>query len=101
MTQEFASITLNYNISFFILTKQIFGRERESRGLYILDSKVPKSIACSRVVSSFEVHCRLGHPSLSLLKKLYPRFSSVSSLNYDSCQYAKHHRVHLSPRVNK
>ena len=48
-----------------------------------------------------EVHCCLGHPPLSLLKKLSPQFSSFSSLNCESCQYAKLHRVHLSPRVNK
>ena len=35
-----------------------------------------------------------------MLKKLYPQFSRLSSLNYGSCQYAKLH-VHLSPRVNK
>ncbi|KAK4269917.1 hypothetical protein QN277_023013 [Acacia crassicarpa] len=51
--------------------------------------------------SPFEVHCRLGHMSLSSLKRLYPQFSSVSSLNCESCQFAKHHRVHLAPRVNK
>ena len=38
---------------------------------------------------------------LSLLKKLYHRFSSLSSLNCESCQYAKLHHVHLSSRVNK
>ena len=38
---------------------------------------------------------------LSLLKKLYPQFPSLSSLNCESCQYAKLYRVHLSPRVNK
>ena len=42
----------------------------------------------------------MGHPSLSLLKKLYPQLSSLSSLNYEPCQYVKLHRVHLSPRVN-
>ena len=55
-----------------------------------------KSIVCLRVVTPFELHCRLGH-----LQKLYPQFSSLSSLNCESCQYAKLHRVHLSPRVNK
>ena len=35
-----------------------------------------------------------------MLKKLYPQFSSLSSLTCESCQYAKLHRVHLSPRVN-
>ena len=70
-------------------------------GLYILDTKVPKSVASFGVVTSFELHCHLGHPSLSLLKKLYPQFSNLSSLHCESCQYAKLHRVHLSPRVNK
>ena len=62
---------------------------------------MPTYVACSGVVTSFELHCRFGHHSLSLLKKLYPQFFSLSSLNYESCQYAKFHRVHLSPRVNK
>ena len=100
--------TLNCRISFFLdycliqdlLTKQIIGRGRESRGLYILEKEVPQSVACSRVVTPFELHCCLGNPSLSLLKKLYPQFFSLSSLHCGSCQYAKLHRVHLSPRVN-
>ena len=101
--------TLNYNISFFpnycliqdLLTKWINGRGCEFGGLYILETEVPKFVACSRVVTPFELICCLGHPSLSLLKKLYPQFSSLSLLNCESCQYAKLHRVHLSPRVNK
>ena len=100
--------TLNCSISFFsdycliqdLLTKRIISRGRESEGLYILETEVPKSVACSRVITPFELHCRLDHPSLSLLKKIYPQFSSLSSLNCESCQYAKLHRVHLSPRVN-
>ena len=100
--------TLNCSISFFpdycliqdLLTKQIIGRKCKFEGLYILDTEVPKSVACSGVVTPFELHCRLGHPYLSQLKKLYPQFSSQSSLNCE-CQYAKLHRVHLSPRVNK
>ena len=79
------------------MTKRIIGRE--SGGLYILDTEVPKSVACSRVLTPFELHCRLGHPFLSPLKKLYSQFSNLSSLNCESCQYAKLHRVHLSPRV--
>ena len=59
-----------------------------------------KSVACFGV-TPFELHYRLGHPSLSLLKKLCPQFSSLSSLNYESCQYAKLHHVHLSPIINK
>ena len=50
------------------MMKQIIGREHESWGLSILD------IAVSRPI---ETHCRLGHPSLLLLKKLCPQVSSL------------------------
>ena len=100
--------TLNCSILFFLdycliqdlLMKQIIGRGHEYEALYILETEVQKFVACSGLVTPFEVHCRLGHSSLSLLQKLYPQFSSLSSLNCESCQYAKLHRVHLSPRVN-
>ena len=100
--------TLNCSISLFpdycliqdLLTKRIIGRGRESRGLYIIETEVPKFIACSGVFIPFELYYRLAHSSLPLLKKLYPQFSSLSSLNCESCQYAKLYRVHLSPRVN-
>ena len=80
--------------------KRIIGRGRKSGGLCILDTQVPKFVAYSGVLTPFELHCRLGHPSLSLLKKLFPQFSSLSSLNCKSCQYAKLPCVHLSPKVN-
>ena len=65
---------LHCSISFFpnycfihdLLTKRIIGRGRESRGLYILETEVPKFVACSGVVTSFELHYRLGHSSLSV-----------------------------------
>ena len=91
--------TLNCSISFFsdhcliqdLSTKRIIGRGCESEGLYILKIEVPKSVACSGVVTLFELHCCLGHPFLPMLNKLYPQFSSLSPLNYESCQYAKLH----------
>ena len=81
--------------------KQVISRGQESRGLYILDPKLPKPIACSGIANPHEVHCRLGHSSLSLLKKLFPQFSNMSLLNCESCQYVTLYRVHLSPKVNK
>ena len=54
------------------MTKQIIGRGHESRGLYILDLAVPRPIAYFWVIIPFETHCKLGHPSLLLLKKLCP-----------------------------
>ena len=82
-------------------TKKIIGRGRESGGLYVFEPEELKSQASLVSLSHFELHCRLGHPSLQSLKKLYPQLSHLSSLNCDSCQFAKHHRVHLSPRDNK
>ncbi|KAL4032883.1 hypothetical protein IC575_005966 [Cucumis melo] len=81
--------------------KKIIGRGYESGGLYLFDHQVSQAVACHVVPSPFEVHCRLGHPSLFVLKKLYPEFRSLSSLNCDSCQFAKFHRLSSSPRVNK
>ena len=84
-----------------LMTKQIIGRGRDSRGLYILDPTVLRPIACSGVTTPFKTHCRLGHPSLPLLKKLCPQFSSLLSLDCESSQFAKHHRLSSRPRVNK
>ncbi|KAJ9535088.1 hypothetical protein OSB04_un001836 [Centaurea solstitialis] len=62
-------------------TKKIIGRGRESDGLYIFEQRRPYSLASFSFNSSpFEVHCRLGHPSLQSLKKLCPEFSQVTWL---------------------
>ena len=81
--------TLNCSISFFpdhyliqdLSMERIIDRGCEFGSLYILETKVPKSVACSGVVTPFDLHCHLGHPSLPLLKKLYPQFSSLSFFN--------------------
>ena len=83
------------------MIKQIIGRGRESGDLYILDPTIPRLVICFGVTTSFETHCRLGHSSLPLLKKLCPQFSSLSSLECESCQFAKCHRLSSSPRVDK
>ena len=83
------------------MTKQIIGRGHESRGLCILDSTIPRSFFCTEVTTPFETHYRLGHPSLPLLKKFCPQFSSLSSLDCESYQFAKPHRLSSRPRINK
>ena len=52
-------------------------------------------------MSPFEAHYRLGHPSLPMLKMLCSQFQNVSSLDCESCRFAKHHRMLVGPRVNK
>ena len=83
------------------MTKQIIGREHKSGGLYILDSAVPRPIACSGATTPFETHCKLRHLSLPLLKKFCPQFSSLSSLDCEFGQFAKHHHLSSHLRVNK
>ncbi|KAA0033068.1 gag-pol polyprotein [Cucumis melo var. makuwa] len=70
----FPSVTLDR------VMKKIIGRGYESGGLYLFDHQVSQAVACHVVPSPFEVHCRLGHPSLFVLKKLYPEFRMPSSL---------------------
>ncbi|KAL0541786.1 hypothetical protein IC582_021843 [Cucumis melo] len=98
----FPSVTLaDGSTSSDRVTKKIIGRGYESGDFYLFDHQVSQAVACPVVPSPFEVHCRLSHPSLFVLKKLYPEFRSLSSLNCDSCQFAKFHHLSSSPRVNK
>ena len=83
------------------MTKRTIGKGHVSNGLYILDTSVPRSVACSSVVSLIEAHCRLGHPSLPLLKKLCPQFHNLPSLDCEACHFAKHRCSSLSPQINK
>ena len=83
------------------MTKQIIGRGLEFGGLYIFYPSVTRLVACFGVTTPFETHYRLGHPSPPLLKKLYPQFLSLSSLDCESCQFVKLYRLSSHPKVNK
>lgn len=100
---------VNCYISFFpdhclfrdLKTNQVIGKGHVCDDLYILDEWESQSGVCSSVVSPYDAPCRLVHPSLHLLKKLFPQSQNISSLECESCHFAKHHRTSLSPRVNK
>ncbi|XP_071933224.1 uncharacterized protein [Coffea arabica] len=62
---------LSFNLISDLTTKQIIDKGHESGGLYILDTQIPKFIACFGIVTPFETH------------------------------FCQHYRVNLSPRVNK
>ncbi|RVX21101.1 Retrovirus-related Pol polyprotein from transposon TNT 1-94 [Vitis vinifera] len=83
---------LAFNLISDLMTKRTFGKGHVSDGLYILDEWVPRPIACVSTASPVEAHCRLGHPSLPVLKKLCPQFDTLPSLDCESCHFAKHHR---------
>ena len=83
-----------------MILRQIIGKGHITNDLYILDEWEPRFGTYSCVVSPFEEHCRLGHPSLPMLKKLCPQFQNFSFLDCESCQF-KHYRISVGPRVNK
>ncbi|RVW95925.1 putative mitochondrial protein [Vitis vinifera] len=92
---------LAFNLISDLMTKRTFGKGHVFDGLYILDEWVPRLVACVSNVSLVEAHCRLGHPSLPVLKKLCLQFDNLTSLDCESCHFAKHHRSSLGPRINK
>ena len=65
-------------------TRQTIGIERESQGLFHLSSPSPSTV-CASMDTSLLIHNRLGHPNISKLQKMVPRFSSLSLIECESC----------------
>ena len=57
----------------------MIGIGRESQGLFYLSSP-SSSIACTCMNTPLLIHNRLGHPNISKLQKMVPRFSSLFSI---------------------
>ena len=64
----------------------------ESQGLYHLSS-TPSSTVCTSTDEPLLVHRRLDHSNISKFRKMVSCFSSLSSLECESCQLGKHTRV--------
>ena len=54
--------------------------------------------ATSTIFFPFQWHCRLGHPSLTKLKKIESFSESVSNFSCDVYQLGKHHCVYFPLR---
>ncbi|KAK2418425.1 putative mitochondrial protein [Trifolium repens] len=79
-------------------TGQTIGTGTESRGLYYLQ---PSTSNIGVAAESPELlHRRLGHPSLSKLKKMVSDLPQLESLQCESCQLGKHVRASFSSRIN-
>ena len=65
-------------------TRIKIGIGHESQGLYHLSS-TSSSTVCTSTNKPLLVHRHLGHPNISKLWKIVSRFSSLSSLKYESC----------------
>ena len=80
-------------------TEKTIGIGHESQGLFYLSSPLC-STACTSTEAPLLLHIRLGHPSLSKFRKLVPHFSSLSSLECESCQLRKHTHVLFPKRLD-
>ncbi|KAJ9557316.1 LOW QUALITY PROTEIN: hypothetical protein OSB04_011930 [Centaurea solstitialis] len=81
-------------------TNRLIGTGIESRGLYHLSlPSRPTANMCD--ISIREAHCRLGHPSATVLRQMRPDIP-LSSINFhcESCQLGKHTRRPYPPRVS-
>ena len=94
LTFSHNSVTL-YNRS----TGKMIGIGHESQDLFHLNSPLC-SIACTSMEAHLLLHSRLDHLSLSKFWKLVPHFSSLSSLECESCQLGKHTRVLFPKRLD-
>ena len=68
-----------------------FGIEREFQGIFHLSSS-SSSITCTSMNTPL-IHSCLGHLNISKFRIMVPRFSSLSSIECESCQLGKHTRV--------
>ena len=70
--------SLNCSVTFFpthcvfqdLQTNTMTGQGSESRGVYYLNPNFEPLVAAVGNVSPYNWHCRLGHPSISSLKKV-------------------------------
>jgi len=69
-------------------------------GLYHRESRA-NFVACVSYTSLRDLHRQFGVPTLLVLNKLVPELGQLSSIECESCQTGKHHRVPYSLRVNK
>ena len=93
---------------------KMIGHAKEHDGLYYLDTRsgCGDGVSLSNFSASLSsnkaklwlLHCRLGHPSFSVLKVMFPSlFDNLKPemLHCEVCQLAKHHRVSYPLSNNK
>ena len=68
------------------------GIGHEFQGLFHLNSP-SSSTTCTSMDTSLLIHSRLGHTNISKFQIMVLRFSSLSSIECESCQFGKHTRV--------
>ena len=72
----------------------------EFQGLFHLSSP-SFSTACTSMETPLLIHSCLGHPNISKFRVMVPCFSSMSSIECESCQIGKHTRVPFPKRLEQ
>ena len=72
----------------------------EFQGLFHLSSP-SSSTACTSMDTSLLIHSRLGHPNISKFRIMVSRFSSLFSIECESCQLGKHTCVPFPRRLDQ
>ena len=80
-------------------TGRTIGIGREFQGIFHLNSP-SSSTACTSMDTPLLNHSRLGHQNISKFQVMVPRFSSLSSIEYESRQLGKHTCVPFSKRLD-
>ena len=95
--------SITFSHSSITLQDQSTGRTTgigyESQGLHHLSS-TPSSTVCTSTNELLLVHRRLSHLNISKLRKMVSAFSSISSLECESCQLMKHTHFSFPKRNN-
>ena len=73
---------------------------REFQDFFHLSSP-SSSIACTSMDTPPLIHCRFGRSNISKFRVMVPRFSSLSSIECESCQLGKHTCVPFSKRLDQ
>ena len=92
---------------------EMIGDAKQDDGLYLLNTKPNgmqdqqtcfNSVVVSGNAEILLWHHRLGHPSFSYLKLLFPKLflnKQNSDFQCESCELAKHHRTSFFPQTHK
>ena len=79
-------------------TRRTINIGHESQSLFHLSS-TPSSTVCTSTNDPLLIHRCIDHPNFSKLRKMVSRFSSLSSLECESCQFGKHTHVSFPKRL--
>ena len=94
---------ITFSDNFFTLQDRSTGRTigiGEFQGLFHLKSP-SSSTACTSMDTPLLIHHCLGHLNISKFRITVPRFSSLSSIECESCQLGKHTRVPFHRRLDQ